>query len=66
MKKYEKSKKRSESKFWKVLTVIGRVIGGILMASGVGIPIALCLFYALQPWYDKKQMEKWLWLYTKR
>ena len=58
VKKYEKSKKRSESKFWKVLTVVGRVIGGILMASGVGIPIALCLFYALQPWYDKKQMEK--------
>ena len=58
VKKYEKSKKRSESKFWKVLTVVGRVIGGILMASGVGIPIGLCLLYALHPWYDKKQMEK--------
>lgn len=58
LKKYEKSKKRSKSIFWKVLRGVGFVVGCALTATVVGSPLGIPLLYMSTPWYDPKQMER--------
>ena len=57
LKKYRKAKKRSESKFRHVMSVIGSFLTATVIGAPIGIPLALIAGINIDL-YDKDQMEK--------